>query len=74
MNLRIRVLVHGGNSSKIEQIPEISFDSSYCLYQVELEGLTGNIKFDQQGLRTEFTLQIVELKKHGLEKVKLYFI
>ena len=45
-------------------------NSSYCLYQVELEGLTGKIKFDQQGLRTEFTLQIVELKKHGLENVK----
>jgi hypothetical protein len=35
-----------------------------------MEGLTGKIKFDQQGLRTEFTLQILELKKHGLEKVK----
>ena len=37
--------------------------------QVEMEGLTGRIKFDQNGLRTEFELQIVELKKHGLEKV-----
>ena len=35
-----------------------------------MEGLTGNIKFDEWGLRTEFELQIVELKKHGLEKVR----
>ena len=35
---------------------------------VELEGLTGKVKFDQLGRRTEFELQIVELKKHGLEK------
>ena len=37
--------------------------------KVEFEGLTGKVKFDQQGRRTEFGLQIVELKKHGLEKV-----
>ena len=41
---------------------------------MELEGLTGKIKFDQRGLRTEFELQIVELKKHGLEKVELDII
>ena len=33
--------------------------------------MTGKIKFDQQGMRTEFELQIVELKKYGLEKVRL---
>ena len=43
--------------------------SRKCSTQVELDGLTGRIKFDHDGLRTEFELQIVELKKHGLEKV-----
>ena len=33
--------------------------------------MTGRIKFDQQGVRTEFELEIVELKKHGLEKVEI---
>ncbi len=37
--------------------------------QVEIDGLTGKIKFDQQGLRTNFTLEIVELKKDGLLSV-----
>ena len=40
--------------------------------QVEMRGLTGRIKFDQHGLRTDFTLEIVELKKDGLLKVGTY--
>ena len=31
--------------------------------------MTGTIKFDQHGLRSDFTLEIVELKKDGLVKV-----
>ena len=34
-----------------------------------MKGLTGTIKFDQHGLRTDFTLEVVELKKDGLVKV-----
>ena len=37
-----------------------------------MRGLTGRIKFDQHGLRTDFTLEIVELKKDGLLKVGIY--
>ena len=37
-----------------------------------MKGLTGRIKFDQHGLRTDFTLEIVELKKDGLLKVGTY--
>ena len=37
-----------------------------------MRGLTGRIKFDQHGLRTDFTLEIVELKKDGLLKVGTY--
>ena len=39
---------------------------------VEIDGLTGRIKFDQDGQRSDFQLEIVELKKHGLDKV-LFF-
>ena len=35
----------------------------------DINGLTGRIKFDENGLRTDFELEIVELKKHGLDKV-----
>ena len=36
---------------------------------VEIDGLTGRVKFDQFGWRTDFSLDIVELHKSGLEKV-----
>ena len=35
-----------------------------------MEGLTGRVKFDQAGRRSQFTLEIVELKKHGVEQVR----
>lgn len=38
-----------------------------------MKGLTGTIKFDQHGLRTDFTLEIVELKKDGLNKVCIIY-
>ena len=44
----------------------------FSLYQVEMKGLTGTIKFDQHGLRSDFTLEIVELKKDGLIKVGVW--
>ena len=34
-----------------------------------MRGLTGNIKFDQHGMRTDFHLEIVELQETGLVKV-----
>ena len=37
--------------------------------QVEMDGLTGRIKFDQRGQRTDFELDIIELKRDGLTKV-----
>ncbi|XP_023339114.1 glutamate receptor ionotropic, kainate 2 [Eurytemora carolleeae] len=39
---------------------------------VEMAGLTGRIKFDSRGLRTDFELEIVELKKDGLQKVGVW--
>ena len=47
---------------------------SLITLQVELDGLTGKLKFDQQGLRTGFYLSIIELKKSGLTQVNVYFI
>ena len=44
------------------------FIKQVCL-QVEMKGLTGTIKFDQHGLRTDFSLEVVELRKEGLSKV-----
>ena len=43
----------------------------YMLYEkVEMDGLTGKIKFDQRGQRTDFELDIIELKRDGLTKVR----
>ena len=38
-----------------------------------MEGLTGPIKFDARGFRTDFSLDIIELKQEGLVKVFLIF-
>jgi len=42
------------------------------LLQVEMKGLTGTIKFDQHGLRTDFELEVVELRVDGLNKVGVW--
>ena len=34
-----------------------------------MKGLTGQIRFDQSGIRNDFVLDIVELQRTGLEKV-----
>ena len=34
-----------------------------------MNGLTGSIKFDARGFRTDFNLDIIELKQEGLVKV-----
>ena len=34
-----------------------------------MDGLSGKIKFDSNGFRSSFDLEIVELKKEGLVKV-----
>ena len=37
-----------------------------------MQGMTGEVRFDQFGLRTGFNLDVMELKKYGLTKVCLY--
>ncbi|XP_071746528.1 glutamate receptor ionotropic, kainate 2 isoform X2 [Lepeophtheirus salmonis] len=39
---------------------------------VEAEGLTGKIQFDSEGFRSNFDLEIIELKKDGLNKVGVW--
>lgn len=41
--------------------------------QVRVEGLTGNIQFDVNGRRINYTVGIMELKNNGPVKVKSYF-
>lgn len=36
---------------------------------MEISGLTGVIKFDNQGFRTDFELDVVEVNKEGLYKI-----
>ncbi|XP_076267894.1 kainate-type ionotropic glutamate receptor subunit 1D [Rhynchophorus ferrugineus] len=36
---------------------------------VEMRGLTGVIKFDHQGFRTDFMLDVIELTRDGLKKI-----
>ncbi|XP_037969552.2 glutamate receptor ionotropic, kainate 3 isoform X1 [Plutella xylostella] len=48
-----------------------SYGSSVINYirTMELDSLTGLIKFDEDGFRSDFEMEIVELMPHGLEKV-----
>lgn len=41
----------------------------FCV-QVRVDGLTGNIQFDQYGKRVNFSVNIMELKNSGPVKVK----
>ena len=36
-----------------------------------MDGLSGKIKFDGAGFRSDFTLDIVELKREGLVQVNI---
>ncbi|KAL0830572.1 hypothetical protein ABMA28_002724 [Loxostege sticticalis] len=36
---------------------------------VEIDGLTGLVKFDEEGFRSDFEVDILEVMAHGLEKV-----
>ncbi|XP_031752085.1 glutamate receptor 2 isoform X3 [Xenopus tropicalis] len=40
-----------------------------ALKQVQVEGLSGNIKFDQNGKRVNYTINIMELKSNGPRKI-----
>lgn len=39
------------------------------LYQTVVQGLTGDVKFDNQGYRTNFAVDVIELTSSGITKV-----
>ena len=39
-----------------------------------MNGLTGPINFDARGFRTDFNLDIIELKQEGLVKVTIFLL
>jgi len=42
--------------------------------QAQLDGATGNIRFDERGRRESFSLDLLELTIDGLKKVSLRYI
>eukprot|EP00094_Tigriopus_californicus_P003973 TCALIF_03827-PA protein Name:"Similar to GRIK2 Glutamate receptor ionotropic, kainate 2 (Macaca fascicularis)" AED:0.16 eAED:0.16 QI:0/0.7/0.45/1/0.8/0.81/11/0/556 len=64
----MKLVRYGNNYVPIQPWVMNIWNISICL-KVEMQGLTGKIKFDQHGLRTDFELEITELKKDGLVKV-----
>jgi len=40
----------------------------FCI-QFEANGITGKIKFDENGLRTDVSLEVVDLAADGVQKV-----
>ncbi|CAH2047181.1 unnamed protein product, partial [Iphiclides podalirius] len=48
-----------------------NFGSSIINYvrTMDIDGLTGIIKFDEDGLRADFEIDVLEVMSHGLEKV-----
>ena len=39
-------------------------------FQFEANGITGKIKFDENGLRTDVTFEVVDLAAHGVNRVR----
>lgn len=41
------------------------------MFQMEVDGLTGIIKFDEDGFRSDVEIDVLEVMSYGLEKVCL---
>lgn len=39
------------------------------MLQMEIDGLTGIVKFDEEGTRSDFEVDVLEVMGHGFEKV-----
>ncbi|GBM80363.1 hypothetical protein AVEN_16457-1 [Araneus ventricosus] len=67
------------DGSKAINFPPISCDSGLrgldgssiinFMKPSSIQGLTGKVKFDEQGFRSEFVLDLIYLTKDGLEKI-----
>ncbi|XP_062443645.1 glutamate receptor 1 isoform X4 [Rhea pennata] len=44
-------------------------DIQRALQQVRFEGLSGNVQFNEKGRRTNYTLQVIEMKHDGIRKI-----
>ncbi|XP_051023277.1 glutamate receptor 1 isoform X2 [Acomys russatus] len=44
-------------------------DIQRALQQVQFEGLTGNVQFNEKGRRTNYTLHVIEMKHDGIRKI-----
>lgn len=44
----------------------ITITSQSIVIQMETRGLSGSVRFDSKGLRTDFTLEIVEINRQGV--------
>lgn len=44
------------------------------LLQVQVKGLTGPLRLDDKGLRTDFSMNVIELKSTGFEKVSTIIV
>lgn len=47
----------------------VSLFASFLSYQVQVQGMTGNIQFDTYGRRTNYTIDVYEMKVSGSRKV-----
>lgn len=47
----------------------LTFVRVHVFAQVRVDGLTGNIQFDQYGRRVNYTVNVMELKNSGPVKV-----
>ncbi len=67
MKTLVKLYLDKKNNNNLKHpISQTSFSLSL---QIEMDGLTGKIVFDTRGFRSDFTLDIIELKKDGMSKV-----
>ena len=53
----------------IKQKTNIFVSLNLILFQFEANGITGKIKFDENGLRTDVSFEVVDLAADGIQKV-----
>lgn len=69
----LRHMDHMARSRSLNCSKDDNWDHGWSLMAYmrasSLRGLTGNIRFDNEGFRSDFAMDIVELSANGLEKV-----
>ena len=62
---RVQVYLKIGRALPYKNVPPLQLISSILIYS----GLSGLIKFDTYGMRTDFSMEVLELQDTGLEPV-----